>query len=194
MSQLSESVNELTRDHQIDLNKGNGPIRLVTEYSLLYQLREAFTANRGSGPGSGGAKGLISFNALNLWQEIAEVTTEHWRGRGRPALQRTPLAERIQDWYEQSKDTFHEPECAAWVTKWCRQIRALDESRCDVIGRCPACGEHEVAIDDDGETIWKTAVTRVESKVYASCAHCLTEWDGLDAMRDLANHLVPVGD
>ena len=193
MTALSEAVHVLTEDHKVNPDKTGKTFNLVEEYALLTQLKEAFTANRGTGAGASGPKGLISFNALNLWEHIVSVTNDHWRGFGIRAVARTPLPERIQDWAKTVEKTPDEAaECLAWVTTWNRQIRALDESRADVIGRCPECGEYEIAVDDDGGTIWKAAVTRVESKTYASCAHCLAEWKGLDEVRELARTIRPV--
>lgn len=192
MTALSEAVHVLTEDHKINPDKTGKTFNLVEEYALLTQLKEAFTANRGTGAGASGPKGVISFNALNLWEDIATVTNNHWRGFGIRAVSRTPLPERIQDWARSVEGSPDESECFAWISKWNRQIRALDESHADVIGRCPECGESEIAVEDDGEIIKKAAVTRVEGHAYASCANCLAEWEGLDAVRELARTVSPV--
>lgn len=186
---LPDVVHELIHDHWPTNDQGqiirrdNGTP--VTEMALLAQLHEQFTANRGTGPSNTGPRGLVSFHALNLWQEITRVTNEYWAGAGRPTLARTTLADRIQHWAEHGDQM----ACVDWAAKWCRQIRALDESRSGIIGRCPECGEAETVTVEDGEQTWRPAVTRVEGRAYASCAVCLREWIGLDQMRDLAAHV-----
>lgn len=121
MTALSEAVHELTEDHKVNPDETGKTFNLVEEYALLTHLKEAFTANRGTGAGASGPKGLISFNALNLWEHIVSVTNDHWRGLGIRAVARMPLPERIQDWAKTVENIPDEAaECLAWVTTWNR--------------------------------------------------------------------------
>lgn len=185
---LNEAISELTRDH---------PVRhlehFVMEMSLLDQLKDAFTASKG-GAGSSGMKAhkaLYSLTASDLYREIAEETDARWRGRGRPALARTPLAQKIQDVAKHYQD---KEELLVLVEDWNARIRACFESYTDLIGGCPECGECEyLSTDDiDGSVTRNTALRRRVGDFWAECKLCQASWSGIDDMKYLSDHMKPL--
>lgn len=181
----STAVHELTRDHKTTIMREGGKSEYVDEMSLLEQLHQARTANRGTGGSSGGSKSPVSLAAVDLWNEIVATTNAHWPGYGRPHLARTPLGLRIQQWANSARGDEHaESTCNAWVVYWCAQIRQAMLPTVELDAPCPECGEKFLWVQDGEETLVKRALTFNAERV--QCRGCGASWKGVDNMKHLS--------
>lgn len=167
--------------------------QIVSEMSLLNQLKEAYSMNAGSGRGSASLKnerGLYSLRASNLHTEIATTAEELWRGRGRRTLGRVSLEEKLNDIAQHTDDIAGTLEL---FEDWCEAIRELYVRREDIFAVCPDCGEYAIEeLDDEGTTTYCTALNRVVDRAEANCNACGMKWSGIDALMSLAREAAPL--
>lgn len=187
MTDTLQLVHEFTRAHKTAIRRDDGSTTYAEVLSLLDQLQEAMTANRGSGGSGALAKSPVSLNAVDLWREITTVTTEFWPGRGRPHLAETPLAQRVQQWAAaatNSREPEYERALAEWLTHWSGRIEAMFEPSVDLAAACPECETAHVWSHDGVENVKRRALTYNQHR--ASCAACGNVWEGRGAMASLA--------
>lgn len=183
-------VHEFTRSHKTTVENEDDTTSYVDVHSHLDQLRHAITANRGTGGSGSLAKSPISLKAVDLWQEIANRTLDHWPGYGRPHLANTPLPRRVQQWAAvavNSNDDYDEQLLNQYLTRWIGQIESLFEPSVDLAAPCPDCGESFIWNHDGVENVKKR--TLAYNKHRAWCNNCGQAWDGKGAMANLARIL-----
>ena len=183
-------VHEFTRPHKTTIDREDGTTEYVDVHSLLDQLSEAMTANRGTGGSGSLAKSPVSLNAVDLWLEIADTTLQHWPGRGRPHLARTPLPQRIQQWAAHalnSNNPQNEEDLSRYLNRWTSAVEALFEPSVDLSAPCPDCGESWFWTHDGVEDVKKRALTYNQHRAMCHC--CGQTWDGKGAMANLARIL-----
>ena len=196
MTDTLDLLHQLTRTHKTTIENDDGTRTYVDVYSYLDQLQQAITNNRGTGGSGSQTTSPISLKAVDLWQSIAKVTLEHWPGRGRPHLARTPLDRRIQQWAAtavNSNDKADEETLNAYLRHWVHQIQQLFEPSVELAAPCPECGESFIWRHDGVENVKKRTLTYNQHR--ATCNNCGQTWEGQASMVNLAriiNHNQPL--
>ena len=181
-------VHEFTRPFKTTIEHDDGTRSYVEVQSHLEQLQGAVT---GASAGGGGSSSLdrapISLKAVDLWQKIAKDTLEHWPGRCRPHLARTPLAQRIQQWAAvavNSNDPTDDETLHKYLRHWTREVQALFEPSVELAAPCPDCRQQFMWRHDGVENVKKRCLTY--NKHRAWCNNCGQTWEGQAAMVNLA--------
>ena len=190
MQDTIDLVHVLTRPFKTTIENDDGTRQYVEVHSYLDQLQGALTNNRGTGGSGSMTKAPISLKAVDLWQSIAKITLEHWPGKGRPHLARTPLHQRIQQWAAvavNSGDEADEETLNQHLSRWIREIQALFEPSVELSAPCPNCEESYVWRHEGGENIRKRCLTFNQHR--ATCINCHTIWEGKASMANLARIL-----
>ena len=190
MTETLQLVHEFTRPHKTTIQRDNGHTEYVEVLSLLDQLQEAMTANRGTGGSGALAKSPVSLQAVDIWQDIAQITLAHWPGRGRTHLAGTPLPQRVQQWAAHainSRNPHDEQLLTDWLVHWSGKIHALFEPSVDLASPCPDCEESYVWTHDGVENVKKRALTYNQHRAW--CNACGQSWEGQGAMANLARML-----
>lgn len=184
-------LHQLTRTHKTTIENDDGTRTYVDVYSYLEQLQGAINgASSGGGGSSSRARTPISLKALDLWQSIAETTLEHWPGKGRPHLARTPLDRRIKQWASHavnSNDKQDEETLNAYLRHWVHQIQQLFEPSVELAAPCPDCGESYIWRYDGVENVKKRSLTYNQYRAW--CNQCGQIWEGKASMTNLSKIL-----
>ena len=196
MTDTLDLLHQLTRTHKTTIENDDGTRTYVDVHSYLDQLQQAITNNRGTGGSGSMTTSPISLKAVDLWQSIAAVTLDHWPGRGRPHLARTPLPKRIQQWAVHavnSNDKTAEETLNAYLRHWIHQIQQLFEPSVELAAPCPECHESYIWRHDGVENVKKRCLTYNQHR--ATCNNCGQTWEGQASMVNLAriiNHNQPI--
>ena len=196
MTDTLDLLHQLTRTHKTTIENDDGTRTYVDVHSYLDQLQGAITNNRGTGGSGSMTTSPISLKAVDLWQSIAAVTLDHWPGRGKPHLARTPLPKRIQQWAVHavnSNDKTAEETLNAYLRHWIHQIQQLFEPSVELAAPCPECHESYIWRHDGVENVKKRTLTYNQHR--ATCINCGQTWEGQASMVNLAriiNHNQPI--
>lgn len=196
MTDTLDLLHQLTRTHKTTIENDDGTRTYVDVHSYLDQLQQAITNNRGTGGSGSMTTSPISLKAVDLWQSIAAVTLDHWPGRGKPHLARTPLPKRIQQWAVHavnSNDKTAEETLNAYLRHWIHQIQQLFEPSVELAAPCPECHESYIWRHDGVEKVKKRTLTYNQHR--ATCINCGQTWEGQASMVNLAriiNHNQPI--
>ena len=181
-------LHQLTRTHKTTVENDDGTRTYVDVYSYLDQLQQAINGTATGGGGSNGkARVPISLKAVDLWKEIAAVTLDHWPGRGRTHLARTPLHRRIQQWGAtavNSNDKADEETLNTYLQRWINEIRGLSEPSIELAAPCPECHESYIWRHDGVHNVKKRTLSY--NKHAATCRNCGQQWQGKASMANLA--------
>lgn len=189
MSALTNTITALITARHHEITRDNGTKETVPEEPYLDTLEHIITnGQRGTGgAGKDGGSTPIALAALDLREGIARVVDQHWPGRGRTHLARTPLRDKIEAWRKVSTENgpLHE-----YATDWCQKIRSMTLISADIEAPCPMCDVAEILEQDDTEmtnVFHKTALTYNTDR--AVCRNCGSEWWGFDEMKELAGQM-----
>lgn len=186
MSELSEKVHELTRDHKVTIIREyeDGPKRdFVDRLSLYKQLELEVTAKSSSGGGGSptNTRSLASLKALDLLIDIDKISAQY-------ANPKLPVPVRIQVWSEGTEE--EQALCLAWVTYWLRAIESLWETTLEVRGTCPQCEVAEfLDKDEDNSNSFIRKPTLVATTSYAYCRSCQFVWEGDHGLKELSSQI-----
>lgn len=189
MTTLDQALKELTVARERKIRRDNGATETVEEDCYLETLESLIEdgARGTGGVGSSGSSSPLSLAALDLREEIAKTTEQHWPGRGRAVLRRTPLAEKIRKWRDVSTDG---SLCHDWILYWCDKIRGLTLRNFDLDAACPNCGNAKLIEQDETDAsnvFYKAAIVFNEDR--ATCRVCDSVWEGHDGMKHLAGQI-----
>lgn len=187
---LDELVSELVRDHPRRTTTVEGDV-YGTEPGLLVTLAGAVeNGGERSRAGGGGtvAGAPCDLTALALLEDITRVVDNGWTYAGDPSMVRVPVTAKLNAWAANTTEVMAEASLTAWCQQWVGQIRDYLEPkvRLTLDGDCPACGNTHVRVEQDGETVYRAALTAYET--HAECAACLTQWHGGE-MFTLSDHV-----
>lgn len=191
MQDTLDLVHVLTRPFKTTIENDDGTRQYVEVHSYLEQLQGAINgASAGGGGSSSRDRSPISLKALDLWQSIAKTTLQHWPGKGRPHLARTPLPQRIQQWSSvavNSNDKSDEETLNAYLRHWVHQIQQLFEPSIELAAPCPECQDAYIWRHDGVENVKKRALTYNQYRAW--CNSCGQTWEGKASMTNLSKIL-----
>lgn len=172
---LREAVMVLARDHERTVGENTG-----TEPPLLRLLERAIradTSGAGGGPGRNKNSTPLDVTALSLWEEIAEVVSSHWPGRGDPRYRDQHLIDRLTWWTNNVAGTENHRYLEEFALWWIACIRNLLEppKRIAIRGvTCPSCDSTWVVREQPGETIYVPALLAhaSENPLRVECLAC----------------------
>ena len=188
MQDTLDLVHVLTRPFKTTIENDDGTRQYVEVHSYLDQLSEAIEgASTGGGGSTTRTRTPISLKALDLWKEIADTTLEHWPGKGKPHLARTPIAQRIQSWAATAinhNDKTREEDLNKYLNRWVQQIQQLFEPSIELAAPCPECHQSFIWRHDGVENVKKRTLTYNQHRAW--CNNCETTWEGRASMANLA--------
>ncbi|WP_147107163.1 hypothetical protein [Nesterenkonia populi] len=181
MSELQDSIDRLTRDHERPLAQG----KTVTVPGLLAQLDAAVTEQKRGGSAGNEIAIPVSPGAMRIQAEVADVVrSESLEQIGTHAGR---VADLLKRWPEEGGDLDHLEHVALDL---CDKIEALVDPgppRRPLRERCPACGQRWV-LDEDGHRsecltagVFKEDGTlKLPADYDVECLNCSAHWAGKD--------------
>lgn len=154
---------------------------------LLQQLEHAITERPNTTPGGGGFKPTSPCNDHAL---LIKAAIEHQIRYDLPATQQphkgAPLADKLTNWAHHVDRDY----ATTKLTGWRQAIRALGDIIVPLRLPCPTCGTEWVITEtpEGGQRVDEALHINVSTET-ATCAACLTSWQGLDT---ITAHLVAI--
>lgn len=184
MLSLDSLLHEFTNDH-LATHTWHGTTIYTRALPLLVQLEHAITERPNTAPGGGGFKSTSPCNDHAL---LIKAAIEHQIRYDLPATHQlpkgAPLPSKLTNWAHHVDTDY----ATTKLTGWREAIRALGDIIVPLRLPCPACGAEWVITEtsDGGQRVEEALHINVSTET-ATCAACLTSWQGLDT---ITAHLV----
>jgi len=191
--QLAINIETLVSDHPVDhVDPVTKKVTHPKEIALLEQLRMEIQSGRRPGGGSGsGSRSPVALGAVTLYNEIREsLNTAYISLTGKDDHAVSP-EDKLRLWQKAAVSRGDDAitKCTKITAKWIEAINELisPETKLELVGACPACGNTHHTEEVDGEPTRNRALYATLAK--AECRSCGAVWTSKEDKLMLARHL-----